>query len=42
IEVLSTCPVNWGMTPYDALQWVEKEMINYYPLGVYKDNYENK
>ena len=37
VEVLSTCPTNWGMTPDKALQWVEDKMIPYYPLGVYKD-----
>lgn len=37
IEVISTCPTNWGMTPQKALQWVDEKMIPYYPLGVYKD-----
>ena len=37
IEVVSTCPTNWGMTPVDALKWVDEKMIPYYPLGVYKD-----
>lgn len=37
VEVLSTCPTNWGMHPIEALQRVEKEMMPYYPLGVYKD-----
>ena len=37
VEVLSTCPTNWGKTPTDALKWLESEMIPYYPLGVYKD-----
>ena len=37
IEVVSSCPTNWGMTPQKALQWVEEKMIPYYPLGVYKD-----
>ena len=37
VEVVSTCPTNWGMTPVDALKWVEEKMIPYYPLGVYKD-----
>jgi len=37
IEVVSTCPTNWGMTPKDALKWVDEKMIPYYPLGVYKD-----
>ncbi len=39
IEVISTCPTNWGMTPDKALAWVEEKMIPYYPLGVYKDKY---
>ena len=37
VEVLSTCPTNWGKTPEDALVWLEENMIPYYPLGVYKD-----
>ena len=37
VEVVSTCPTNWGMTPKDALKWVDDNMIPYYPLGVYKD-----
>ena len=37
IEVISTCPTNWGMTPQQALEWVDSNMIPYYPLGVYKD-----
>ena len=37
IEVLSTCPTNWGLSPVEALDWLEQNMIPYYPLGVYKD-----
>lgn len=37
VEVLSTCPTNWGMTPAEALERVRTEMIPYFPLGVYKD-----
>ena len=37
VEVLSTCPTNWGMTPVQALDRVKNEMIPYYPLGVYKE-----
>ena len=37
VEVLSTCPTNWGLTPVDALQRLRDEMIPYFPLGVYKD-----
>ena len=37
VEVLSTCPTNWGLPPEKALGWLEENMIPYYPLGVYKD-----
>ena len=37
IEVISSCPTNWGMTPKEALKWIDDNMIPYYPLGVYKD-----
>ena len=37
VEVISSCPTNWGMTPKDALKWIDDNMIPYYPLGVYKD-----
>ena len=42
IEVVSSCPTNWGMTPQKALEWVEENMLPYYPLGVYKDKSANK
>ncbi len=37
IEVLSSCPTNWGMTPEQALGFVKNEMQAFYPLGVYKE-----
>ena len=37
IEVLSTCPTNWGKSPVEALDWLKENMIPYYPLGVYKE-----
>ena len=37
VEVLSTCPTNWGMSPVDSLKWLQENMIPYYPLGVFKD-----
>ena len=36
VEVLSTCPTNWGLSPREAVKWVEKEMVPYYPLGITK------
>lgn len=38
VEVLSTCPTNWGMTPLKANEWLKDNMIPYYPLGVIKDS----
>ncbi len=37
VEVLSTCPTNWGLSPVEAGKWLEEHMIPYYPLGVFKD-----
>lgn len=37
VEVLSTCPTNWGLTPKAATEWVEDTMVPYYPLGCKKD-----
>ena len=37
VEVLSTCPTNWGKLPKDACQWVVDAMIPQYPLGIFKD-----
>jgi 2-oxoglutarate ferredoxin oxidoreductase subunit beta len=37
VELLSTCPSNWGMTPQDAVKWVGVEMVKTFPLGVIRD-----
>ena len=37
IEVVSTCPTNWGLTPEESMNWLRENMLEYYPLGVYKD-----
>ena len=37
VEVVSTCPTNWGKTPVEAMKWMEENMLPQYPLGVYKD-----
>ena len=36
VEVLSTCPTNWGLSPRESSTWVEKTMVPYYPLGIKK------
>lgn len=40
IEVLSTCPTNWGITPEESMEWLRDNMMPYYPLGIYKDKGE--
>ncbi len=42
VEVISSCPTNWGMTPENALRWIDEKMIPYYPLGVFKDRSAEK
>ncbi len=37
VEILSTCPTNWGFSPLDANKWLKENMVPYYPLGVVKD-----
>ena len=37
VEILSTCPTNWGLSPVEALKWLEENMIPHYPLGVTKE-----
>ena len=37
VEILATCPTNWGKTPVKAIDWLKENMIPYFPLGVYKD-----
>lgn len=42
VEVLSTCPTNWGYTPVESLGWLKDNMIPYYPLGNLKRPEEGK
>ncbi len=37
VEILSTCPTNWGMSPIAALGWLSENMIPYYPLGNFRN-----
>jgi len=36
VEIVSTCPTNWGLTPVEAVKWTEENMLPYYKLGEYK------
>ncbi|PKM80100.1 MAG: 2-oxoglutarate oxidoreductase [Firmicutes bacterium HGW-Firmicutes-14] len=42
VEILSTCPTNWGLSPLDAVRWLEKNMVPYFKLGEYKVPEEKK
>ena len=37
VEIVSQCPTGWGMRPADAVKWLDKDMMEYFPLGVFKD-----
>ena len=37
VEILSMCPVGWKVSPTEAVQFIEEQMLNYYPLGIYKN-----
>jgi len=36
VEVVSTCPTNWGLTPLEAIKWTENTLLPYYKLGEFK------
>jgi len=37
VELLATCPTNWGLSPSDSIRRIREELIPYFPLGVYKE-----
>ncbi|MDA8083274.1 MAG: thiamine pyrophosphate-dependent enzyme [Nitrospiraceae bacterium] len=37
VEILSPCPTDWGMTPRESLRWMQTEMLNTFPLGIFRD-----
>jgi 2-oxoglutarate ferredoxin oxidoreductase subunit beta len=39
IEVVSTCPTNWGLSPQASLEWLREHMLDYYKPGVYRDKF---
>ena len=42
VEVLSTCPTNWGKTPVESLKWLQENMMPYFPLGNFRTPEEEK
>jgi 2-oxoglutarate ferredoxin oxidoreductase subunit beta len=41
VEILSSCPTDWGLKPKSSLEWMKTAMIPAYPLGVFKDKYRD-
>jgi 2-oxoglutarate ferredoxin oxidoreductase subunit beta len=37
VELLSACPTNWALTPQKSIERIERELIPYFPLGVFKE-----
>ena len=37
VEILSQCPTNWKLSPHDSIDWLQKNMIPFYPLGEIKN-----
>ena len=37
VELISTCPTNWGMTPVDSLKWAKDKMVPYFPVKNFRD-----
>src|SRR4030042_7018 len=42
VEILSPCPVDWGLSPKDSITWLRKEMISIYPLRTFKDKFRRQ
>ncbi len=37
VEIVSSCPTGWGLTPVESLKWIEENMLKHFKPGVYKD-----
>jgi 2-oxoglutarate ferredoxin oxidoreductase subunit beta len=37
VEILSTCPTHWKMSPHECLKWVEETAVQHFPLGEFVD-----
>lgn len=37
VEVVTSCPTNWGLSTLDSLEYLRENMFKEYPLGVYRD-----
>ena len=37
VEIVTSCPTNWGLSPLEALDYLKEKMLKEYPLGVVRD-----
>lgn len=37
VEIISTCPTNWGLSPVESLQWAKEKLLAEFPLKVFID-----
>ena len=37
VELVGTCPTNWGMTPVESIEWSRERMLPVFPVGVFRD-----
>ena len=37
VELLSPCPINWGLSPQESMRWIKEKMTSTFPLGIIKD-----
>jgi 2-oxoglutarate ferredoxin oxidoreductase subunit beta len=42
VEILSACPVDWGLSPQDSIHWIREEMMAAFPLGTFKDKFAER
>lgn len=42
VEMISTCPTDWGMTPEDSLKWLRENMLKEFKLGIIKDKWKKE
>ena len=37
VEIVTSCPTNWGLDPMKSLEYIEEKMLPEFPLGVVRD-----
>ena len=37
VEIVTSCPTDWGLDPMKSLEYIEEKMLPEFPLGVVRD-----